>query len=86
MKVWQLRDDPDRAEDGKRRCNDFITNAGHHITAAGGDFIYRHRQRNPRVLETRQLTGGKSIPMNHPATTFQAQQNLIGLPDYRQNS
>ena len=85
MKVRQLCDDPDRAEDGKRRSDNLITNAGHHITAAGGDFIYRDRQRNPRVLETRQLTGGKSIPMNHPATTFQAQQNLIRLSYYRQN-
>ena len=70
MKVRQLRDHPNRTKDGKGRSDDLVTHASHHVAAAGGYFIHRHRQRNSRVLEAHKLTGGKAITMNHSSATL----------------
>ena len=70
MKVGELRDHANRAEDGKGRSDDLITHTSHHVTAAGGDFVYRNRQRNPRVLEAHELAGCQAVAMNHSTTTL----------------
>jgi hypothetical protein len=42
MQVRDLRHHADRAQDGERRSHNFVRHAGHHVTAAGRDFINRH--------------------------------------------
>ncbi|MNY63583.1 hypothetical protein D3C86_2005610 [compost metagenome] len=55
VEVRDLRHDADRTNDGKGRGHNAIRHAGHPVTAAGGDFVYRDRQANAAGTQTGQL-------------------------------
>ncbi|CSP28191.1 Uncharacterised protein [Shigella sonnei] len=42
VKVGHLRHHPNGTHNSKRCGNNFVRHTGHHVTAAGSDFVYRN--------------------------------------------
>ena len=52
IEVRDLRNHPNRADNGERCCDDFIRHARHHIAATRRDLIYRHGERDLFIPQT----------------------------------
>ena len=60
-------------------------NAGHHIAAAGSDFIHGNGQRDTMVTQALQLRGCQSVSMHNAAGAFKAHQHFILRGSHRQD-
>ena len=80
VEIGQRADDADRTENGKRRGDEFVGKARHHVTTAGGDFIDRDHQRDLPFAQPCQLRGGEAVGVYQPAATFQPQQDAVFRP------
>ena len=85
IEIGHLRDHADRAEDGKRRRQDFIRHAGHHVATAGGDLIDTHRQIDTLFPDPLQLRRREPVSMHHAASALQAHDYLVAVPRHRQH-
>ncbi len=75
--VRQLRHHANGAEDGERRADDLLTDARHHIAAAGRNLVDAHGQRHAGLTDTRQLRRGQAVAVYHAAAAFEAQHHFV---------
>ncbi|MNK74095.1 hypothetical protein D3C87_936010 [compost metagenome] len=75
--VGQLCNHADRTKNRKRRADDLLADARHHVAAAGRDLVDAHGQRHAGFTDPRQLRGCQTVAVNHAATAFQTQDHFV---------
>ena len=77
MKIRDLRQHADRADNGERGRDDPVRHTGHHITAARGHLVHRGGQFDAAVPDAPELRGAEAIAMHRAAAALQERHDLV---------
>ncbi len=77
MEIGDLCHHADGAQHRKRRCDNAIGDAGHHVSTAGRNAVHTHGEPHALATDALELRGRQAVGMDQATRAFQPHHDLI---------